>query len=111
MFQGLRGGDFACCGVGVEIVDGGEPVGSGGDGVSGLLQESAGVLDVLVEGFSADGEQGGEGGLGDPEPVVQGGGQELVGDGVPGLGAACSGWLQGGEDGDEVVPLAGCPAG
>lgn len=48
----------------------------------GLFQELADVADSLVDGFGPDAEQGGDGDLGQGDALVQGGGQEPVGEAV-----------------------------
>jgi hypothetical protein len=55
--------------------------------VSGLVQELADVADALVDRLGPDSEQGGDGDLGQGKAVVQGGGQEPVGQGEDGAAA------------------------
>jgi hypothetical protein len=55
--------------------------------VSGLVQELADVADALVDCLGPDSEQGGDGDLGQGKAVVQGGGQEPVGQGEDGAAA------------------------
>ena len=71
----------------VEVVQAGEPVRAGLDGVSGLVQELADVADALVDRFGPDAEQGGDGDLGQGEALVEDGGQEPVGQGEDGAAA------------------------
>ena len=52
---------------------------AGLDGVPGLVQELADVADALVDCLGPDAEQGGDGDLGQREALVEGGGQEPVG--------------------------------
>ena len=93
------------------------------DGVAGLVEQSSDVADAPVDGFGADAEQGGDGDLGQGEPVVEEGGQEPVGEGEDGAAAGAGAGLagavaaafvqlgfplvvvQGGERGDQGVPL------
>jgi hypothetical protein len=65
----------------MQVVELGEAVRGRLDGMSGLLQELADVSDALVHGLGPDAEQGGDGNLGQPEAVVEHGGEE--GYGVP----------------------------
>lgn len=51
----------------------------GVDGVPGLVQELADVADAFVDGLGPDAEQDGDGDLGQRQALVQGGGQEPVG--------------------------------
>ena len=79
----------------MEVVQGGQRMFGGLDAVAGLCQQPLRVADVPVDGFGADAEQGGDGDLGQGEPVVQDGGQEPVGEGqggpASGAGAGLSG--------------------
>ena len=83
-----------CGGVAVEIVKGGELGCAGLDGVPGLAQEQADVADVAADVFVPDVVQGGDGPVGQAVAVVQDGGDELVGEGDPGV-AAVAGQLAG----------------
>jgi hypothetical protein len=60
----LRRGDFRCGRETVEVVQAGEPVRAGLDGVPRLVQELADVADALVDGLGPDAEQDGDGDLG-----------------------------------------------
>ena len=61
-----------------EIVQAGEPVRTGLDGVPGLVQELADVADAPVDRLRPDAGQGSDGGLGQGKAQVQDGGQEPV---------------------------------
>jgi hypothetical protein len=65
----------------VELVQGGELVRAGLDGVSGLVKELADLAYASVDGFGSDAEQFGDGDLGQGQVVVEDGGQEPVGQG------------------------------
>src|SRR5207302_2660481 len=80
-------GDAVAGGVAVEVVEGGELSGGGLDGVAGLGEQAADVADVAADGGGGGLEQGGDGVLGQAVAVVQDGGGELAGQGVPGAGA------------------------
>src|SRR6266516_777083 len=81
-------GDAVGGGVVVEVVEGGQGVRGGGDGVSGLGQQAADVADVAADGGGTGPEQGGDLLLGQAVAVVQAGGGQLGGQGVPGAAAA-----------------------
>jgi hypothetical protein len=71
----------------VKVVQAGEPVRAGLDGVPGLVQELADVADVLVDCFRPDAEQGGDGDLRQGQALVKERGQEPVGQGQDGAAA------------------------
>jgi hypothetical protein len=48
------------------------------EGVAGSCQQVSDVPDAFVDRFGTDGEQGGDGDLGQAESVVQDGGQDSV---------------------------------
>ena len=75
----------------MEIIEAGEAVLAWLDGVSGLVQELADVADALVDRLGPDGEQGGDGDLGQVQAVVEGGGQEPAGEGEDGAAAGAGG--------------------
>lgn len=60
----------------------------GVDAVVCLFQQASDVADAFVDCLGPDAEQGGNGGLGQAEAVVQHGGQEPVGEGEAGA-AVC----------------------
>src|SRR5215469_18947043 len=122
-------GDAAVGGVAAELVQGGEPVRAGGEGVADLVQQLADVADAAVEGFGCDLEQPGEGFLGQAVAVAEEGGGEPGGEGELGVAAGAGGGLAravvavpgqagfaklasgGGQGGGQEVPLAGGQAG
>jgi hypothetical protein len=61
------------------------------DDVSGLVKELADVTDALVDRLGPDAEQGGDGDLGQGEPLVEDGGQGPVGQGEEGAAAGAGG--------------------
>ena len=63
--------------------------------MAGLVQQAADVADVAADDFGRGLEQGGDGFLGQAVAVVQDGGGELAGQGVPGAGAGAGGDLAG----------------
>jgi hypothetical protein len=112
----------------MQVVELGEAVRGRLDGMSGLLQELADVSDPLVHGLGPDAEQGGDGDLGQPEAVVEHGGEEPVGQGEDGAAAGSRACLHAGppalvpgglallvverhERGDQGVPVLGRQAG
>jgi hypothetical protein len=91
--------------------------------VSRLLQELTQLAELPVDRLGSDGEEGGDGDLRQAQPVVQGGGQEPVGEGEYGSAAGARGGqagavaaavvqarlaallVQGDERGEQGVPL------
>ena len=59
--------------------------------MSGLVQELADVADAPVDRLGPDGEQGGDGDLRQGEALVEGGGQEPVGQGEDGAAPGARG--------------------
>lgn len=76
------------CGEVGEIVEGGQLRLGGFDGVSDAVEEPAGLADGPVEGHGCDGEERGDGDLGEFEPLVEDGGQEPVDEGEAGAPAS-----------------------
>src|SRR5690348_9175679 len=91
------GGDAVPGGVLAEVVEGGEGGGGGLDGVAGLGEQAADVADVAADGCRAGLVEGGDGFLREAVAVVQDGGGQLGGQGVPGVAAV-------------AVPVAGAVA-
>src|SRR5580693_3018123 len=87
------GGDAVFGGVAVEVVEGGELMRGGLDGVSGLVQQAADVADVAADVFGPGLVEGGDGSLGQAVAVVQDGGSELGGEGDLGAAAGAGGDL------------------